>query len=532
MAGDWILAIDQGNGGPKVAAIGADGEILAQSLRGVAVTIEPDGTATQDAAEWIEAVVAAVRDVTAVVPGEALHAVAITGQWGSSVPVDAEGEPVGPVLLWADTRAKDYVQPIVSGPVAVAGYAPQKVLGWLKRTGGAPSVAGDDPTGHWQLLQHDLADVGRRTAYLLEPVDYLAFRLTGVVAATPASMILSWLTDNRPGAPVGYVAELVGKARRDPATLPPLRPTGSVQGPLTETMAARLGTRAGVPVITGIPDFHAAAVGSGAVEPFQSHFAISTTGWFSAPVPFKKTDIIHTIATVPGLTPDLPLVINNLDTAGAALSWLREQIIAPHDGLQGGGSGIGADGAADPRLPPSFDELTELAAGVPAGCEGLLFAPWLTGEHSPVADKNIRGTWLNLSLRTTRAALVRSVMEGVAFNARWLFGYYQKFLGQPVEVIRILGGGAQSDLWCQIMADVLNVPMERIADPRQAQLRGMALWAQVCLGECTLAEAAAQVPIDRTFTPNPAHRAEYDRLYAEYRKLYKTLKGSYRRLNG
>ncbi len=531
MTQPWILAIDLGNGGPKVAAVSLTGEILADRMEGVSVTISQDGTATQDPVEWLSALQIAARGVTAAVEGADLHAVAITGQWGSSVPVDSDGNPVGPALLWADTRGGRYVEPIVAGRFTVAGYAPHKVLPWLRITGGVPSNAGDDPTGHWQVLTHELADIGRRTRYLLEPVDFLAAQLTGVVAATPASMVLSWLTDNRPGAPLRYVPELVAKSRRPAQSLPPLRPTGSVQGRLRPAVASAFEVRSGVPVITGIPDFHAAALGSGAITPFATHLAVSTTAWLSAPVPFKKTDITHTIATVPGLEGQHPLVINNIDTAGAALTWLREQIIAPADGLLGGGSGIGADGAAAPGLPPSFDALTSLAASAPAGSEGVLFAPWLTGEHSPVADKNIRASWLNLSLRTDRAMLVRSVLEGVAYSTRWLLGPYEKFLGRRVDEVRVLGGGAQSDVWCQIFADVMDVRLVRVANPRQAQVRGVALWARVCLGELSLTEAAQQVPMDRTFAPSPANRAEYDRLFAEYRTLYSRLKKTYRRLN-
>ncbi|MCB0916506.1 MAG: FGGY-family carbohydrate kinase [Actinobacteria bacterium] len=527
----WILAIDLGNGGPKVAAVSLTGEILAHGMEGVAVTIDTDGTATQDPLEWLSALETAVADLADSVSRDQLHAVAITGQWGSSVPVGADGTPVGPVLLWADTRGGRHVAPIVAGRVTVAGYAPHKVLPWLRITGGIPSNAGDDPTGHWQVLSHELADVGRRTSFQLEPVDFLAAYLTGIVAATPASMVLSWLTDNRLGATPRYVPELVTRSRRPADTLPPLRPTGSVQGSLLPETAERLRLPAGVPVITGIPDFHAAALGSGAVTPYATHLAVSTTAWLSAPVPFKKTDIFHTIATVPGLQPELPLVINNIDTAGAALTWLREQVIAPADGLSGGGSGIGAAGAAPPGAPPSFEALTELAAQAPVGCEGVLFAPWLAGEHSPVADKRIRATWLNLSLRTDRATMVRSVLEGVAFSTRWLLGHYEKFLGREVTEIRILGGGAQSDVWCQIFADVLDVRLVRIAAPRQAQVRGVALWARVCLGELTLSEAAGKVPLEREFVPDPDNRVEYDRLFDTYRTLYSTLRKTYRRLN-
>ena len=116
--------------------------------------------------------------------------------------------------------------------------------------------------------------------------------------------------------------------------------------------------------------------------------------------------------------------------------------------------------------------------------------PWLNGERSPVEDKVVRAGWLNLSLRTDRAMLVRSVLEGVAYNSRWLFDAYEKFLKRPVPKVRILGGGAQSDLWCQIYADVLGRPVEQVADPRHAQLRGVALWARVCLGELTLDDDA------------------------------------------
>ena len=131
----------------------------------------------------------------------------------------------------------------------------------------------------------------------------------------------------------------------------------------------------GVPVVAGLRDLHAAVVGSGAIAPYQSHLAISTTAWLSAPVPFKKTDVLHQMASVPGLTPEMQVVADNIETGGAALTWLREQIIAPNDSLVGGGSGIGASGAAPPLSHPTFDDLFSLAAQAPPGSEGLIFTP-------------------------------------------------------------------------------------------------------------------------------------------------------------
>ncbi len=532
MGAPWILAIDLGNGGPKVAVVSREGDVLRTALRPVHLQVGLDGEATQDATEWWSGLLEAAREAIDAVDADrdALHAIAITGQWGSSVPVGAGGQPVGPVVLWADTRARDLVGGIIGGPLSVGGYAPQKVLPFIRLTGGAPSPSGADPTGHSMLLQARFADVYAKTKVILEPVDYLGLRFTGRAAATPASMTAAWLTDNRIGAPLGYVDALVARTRRDPRRLPELIPTGSVLGELLPEVARELGVSPGAPVVCGVPDLHAAVVGSGAVAPFESHIAISTTSWVGARVPFKRTDIFHQIATVPGLDPAHPIVANNQETGGAALQWLREQIVGASDGLLGGGSGIGADGAAPEVLAPSFDDLVALAGRAPAGCEGVLFMPWLNGERSPIEDKVARAGWLNLSLRTNRAILVRSVLEGVAYNSRWLFEAYEKYLKRPVPRVRILGGGAQSDLWCQIYADVLGRPVEQVTDPRHAQLRGVALWARVCLGELTLDDVPALAPAAATFSPSSDARV-YAASYAEYRKLYGNLKGLYHRLN-
>jgi xylulokinase len=528
----WILAVDLGNGGPKVAVCSLEGEVRRTAMRPVHVHVGLNGAATQDANEWWAELREAAREAIdgADADRAALHAVAITGQWGSSVPVGADGEPVGDVLLWSDTRARDLAREVIGGPINISGFAPHKVLPFVRITGGAPNPSGADPTGHSLLLRARLPEVYAKTVVILEPVDYLGLKFTGRAAATPASMLASWLTDNRLGAPPGYVDALVTKTRRDRARLPELIPTGSVLGALLPEVAAELGVAPGAPVVCGLPDLHAAVVGSGAVAPYETHIAVSTTSWIGARVPFKRTDILHQIATVPGLDPALPLVANNQETGGAALHWLREQIVAPHDGLLGGGSGIGASGAAGEALSPSFEDLLRLAGRAPAGCEGLLFMPWLNGERSPVEDKIVRAGWLNLSLRTDRAMLVRSVLEGVAYNSRWLLDAYEKFLRRPVPSVRILGGGAQSDLWCQIYADILGRPVEQVADPRHAQLSGVALWARVCLDELTLDETPALVRVAATFTPS-AHTQAYSVGYGEYRRLYRKLKGLYHRLN-
>ena len=215
----------------------------------------------------------------------------------------------------------------------MAGYSPLALWQWVRHSGGAPSTSGADPIGHILYLEHEEPDVARRTRWYLEPVDYLSMRLTGVAAASHASMTGAWLTDNRRPDRLEYDRVLVRRAGVPVDKLPPLVRTGTVVGEVRADVAEELGIPAGVPVVTGVPDLHSATVGSGAVLDYQTHLAISTTSWISCPVPMKKTDAERQIASVPGLGSGGYLVVDNHDTGGLCLAWLRDNVIAPHDAL-------------------------------------------------------------------------------------------------------------------------------------------------------------------------------------------------------
>jgi xylulokinase len=366
--------------------------------------------------------------------------------------------------------------------------------------------------------------------WYLEPVDYLAMRFTGVPAATHASMTAAWLTDNRRLDLLAYDDDLVGRAGVDSAKLPPLVPTGSVIGPVRDDVAAELGLPAGVQVVAGVPDLHAAAVGSGSLGEGQAHMAISTTSWISLPVDRKRTDVRHGMATIPGLDGGY-LLANNHDTSGLCLQWLRDNVLAPEDGLFGPAPAPDGDGREAVAPGCSFDDLTALAATSPPGARRVIFTPWLEGERTPVSDSHLRGGFHNVSLATTRADLVRAVMEGVAYNDHWLHGHVERFAGRRLDPVRIVGGGAQSDLWCQIHADVMDRTIERVADPMHAQLRGAALLAGMSLGHVDRTEVRDLVEVDATFTPDAANRGVYDRLSAELPNLYASQRKMFRRLN-
>ncbi|HEY4331660.1 MAG TPA: FGGY-family carbohydrate kinase, partial [Ilumatobacteraceae bacterium] len=480
------------------------------AFRSVDTTIVAGGGGEQDPAEWWTGVVSAAQEVVAGADSSPCAGIGITGQWGSTVPIDAAGDAIGPCVLWSDHRGGPWSSKIAGGRLSVSGYAPRKIVTWLRLAGGAPNPNGADPTGHVQRMLHEEPAAYARTAAHIEPVDYIGLRLTGRVAATPASMIASWLTDNRADAPIAYAPALVKLARREPAKLPHLLPTGSRLGTLLPAVAAELGLDAATPVVCGVPDLHTAAIGAGGVADFAGHIAISTTAWVSAPVPFKKTDITHQMASIPGLRAGSYLVANNHETGGAALRWLRDNVVGDAD----------------------YDTLTALAATAAAGSGGIIFCPWLSGERSPVSDENLRASFLNVSIAATRADLVRSVLEGVAYNARWLLEATEHFAGRPLDGLRLLGGGATSDLWCQIHADVIGRPIHQVADPVNVNVRGAAWFAALHLGHLTLDEIAGRSPAARVFHPVAAASRAYAPLYAEFVRLAKSQKAMYGRLNG
>ena len=330
-------------------------------------TVVGDGGArTQDAEHWWTVICESVRRGVAAVDASRVVAVSVTGQWASTVPVDEAGHPVGPCVLWSDTRGAPYSRAAVGGPVS--GYAPKALATWLRRSGGVPDTSGSDPVGHMLFLQHECPEVLARARWLLEPVDYLTMRFTGMPAATLASMTGAWLTDIRSLATLDYDDVLVRAAGVDGSLLPPLVATGSVLGRVLPEVATVLGIPATAVAVTGLPDLHAAVVGAGAVELGQPHASIGTTAWISAPVPRKKTDVLRRQASVPGLDNASYLLANNQDSAGRNLQWWRDTV-APD---------------------VSYEALLAEAAATPPGAGGVVFTPWLTGERSPIDDRRAR----------------------------------------------------------------------------------------------------------------------------------------------
>jgi xylulokinase len=508
-----VLAIDLGTSGPKVGLVSDEGTVLASEFEPVATQLGPRGLAEQRPADWWTAVAAASRRLLARRQSDRRHVIAVglTAQWAGTVAVDADGEPLCPAIIWMDARGAPHVRRLVGGPIRVAGYDPRKLAKWVRRTGGAPALSGRDPVGHILWLRAERPEVERAAAHLLEPVDWLGFRLTGRVATTGTTATLHWVTDTRDPRRIRYDDELFRLAGLRREQLPELLETNAVLGPLTETARAELGLDASVPAVAGSPDMMSAAIGSGAVADHAAHLYVGSSSWLSCHVPYKRTDVLHSFASLPSALPHRWLVACEQDTAGACLEHMREMLLP----------GSGDDG---------FDGLTRLAEDAPPGSGGVLFTPWLNGERAPVDDALIRGGLHNITLATTREQVARSVFEGVALNTRWMHQSVERFCRRRLEPIAFVGGGARSALWGQIMADVLGRTVHRIADPRSANLRGAALLALVGLGRLETDELNGRAPVAAVHTPGKAAKRTYDDLFAAFRGTYRAGRRTRRRL--
>lgn len=517
----FILAIDLGTSAVKTALVSSLGEAFAVQTRPIETRLLPGGGAEQDPAQWWTATCDAARATLAAMPGEAARtlAVACTTQWAVTVPVDSSGMHLGPAISWMDSRGAPYVRRAVGGWPQVMGYQVYKLWTWVRLTGGCPSRAGVDGLGHILFLKHERPEVYRAAYKFVEPMDYLVGRLTGRVVASFGTMFPYWLTDNRDPNRIAFHPRLVTWSGIEPEKLPPLLPVGSVVGEVKPEVAEDWGLPSGTRVVAGSCDGQSAAIGAGAVRDFDAYFYVGSTSWMSCHVPRKKTDLVHMLTTMPAALPGRYVVMAEQGMAGRFLEVVKDNLLLP---------------PSDPsvaRLSDPYGYLDGLASQVPVGSEGVRFTPWVNGILVPANDPFTRSTLANLSHRTTRAHVVRAVLEGVACNVRWLRNHVERFVGRRFPRLRFIGGGANSDLWCQIFADVLGVPVERVTAPRAANAVGAALAAFVALGHRTLDDIEQAVRVDRTFSPSPTAVRVYDAMYGEFLHLYRRLRPTYRRWN-
>ena len=518
----FVLAIDLGSGGAKAAVVDDSGRIVGFAAEKVPVHLLPQGGAEQDPQDWWTAVRNAATKALAdsCVPPDRVFAVSCDSQWSVVVPIDREGEPLMRAVHWLDTRGGQYNRALTRGFPSIQGYNLCKLLKWIRLTGLAPTHSGVDSLGHVLFIRNERPDIYRRTYKFLEPMDYLNFRLTGRCAATQATMIPFLVVDNRRWSSTEYCLDLLRLAGIDREKFPDLIANDGEVGTLSPEAARELGLPTATRVLAGINDTHATAIGAGAVRDFDGIVYIGTSAVLTCHIPFKKADLQHMMTSMPSPLEQKYLLMAEQGNGGKNLDFYLRNIVYAEDEF---GTG--------PLPPDAYDRVNRMVARVEPGSGGVLFLPWLNGTLAPEENAKARGGFFNLSLSSTRAQMTRAILEGLAFNSRWTIGPAEKFTGRRFERFRFAGGGALSDVWAQIHADVLGVPVLRVADPDRTTIRGVAFFALARLGFRSLEELPSLVKIDRVFEPQAQNRKIYDKLYRQFREIYKRNKKVFSALN-
>jgi xylulokinase len=517
----YILAVDLGTSGCKCALVGRDGVVHHWAFRPVPLHMVDQVGAEQSPEDWWSAFVDAGREVIAQLPesGE-IAAICCSCQGECTVAVDRAGRPLHRAMLWLDMRGGPMIRRRAGrGKLALAGYDPVKLHRWINRTGGAPALSGKDTAGHMAFIQEMWPEVYERTYKFLNCLDYMNLRLTGRFVATVDSILTSWVTDNRDAANIHYDRTLIKQCGIAGEKLPEIVQCTDVIGFLCTSAAEELGLPNKTPVVAGAVDNSAAAVGSGAVRDSEAHLYIGTSSWIGAHVAFKKTDVLRQIASVPCAVDGRYLAMALQSSAGANLSFLCDKVFFHQDGF------------STERPQDHYSTLEKIAEAVPPGARGLLYTPWMFGERSPVDNPSLRAGFLNLSLRHSREDMIRAVLEGVALNTRWMVVPFQRFLKKPIDEITTVGGGATSDVWCQIFADVLNLRVCQVESPIQANAVGAGLIGFVGTGALSFADIPKLTRTRRVYLPDAGTKAVYDELFETFKLAYQQLAPLYRRLN-
>lgn len=496
-----LLGIDIGTSGTKTLLCDDDGKVRATATAEHPIRSPRPGWSEQNPIDWWHACGVATRAAmrkAGLKPAD-VKAIGLSGQMHGSVFLGGGEHPLRPALLWNDQRTgrqceqiteqaggRERLIELVANP-ALTGFTAPKIL-WVR--------------------QHE-PKLYAKVRKILLPKDYIRFRMTGEYATEVSDASGMLLLDVRRRT---WSERLLGLLDIDPALLGRLYESHEVTGSLTRDAAEHLGLNEGTPVVGGAGDQAAGAVGNGIVQSGVVSATLGTSGVVFAHADQPTLDPLGRVHTMCHAVAGKWCVFGCMLSAGGSFQWFRNTL----------GQQEVAD-ARKRRLDP-YALLTQLAETAPLGCEGLFFLPYLTGERCPHPDPLARGGWIGVTARTTRAMLVRSLLEGITFGMR---DAIQIMRGMNIDVsqVRASGGGARSAFWRQLQADVYDAQIV-LTNAEEGPAYGVALLAGVGIGLWKDVETACRQTIRVTsrVKPNRKRADAYAKHHAVYAKLYEDLK--------
>ena len=497
---DQVIGVDIGTQSTKAVLVARDGTILAQASCAYAPDTPRPNWAEQHADVWHDAVESCLAEVARTAPAGTVKAICVSSLYGGSgIPVDAGMRPLHPCLIWMDRRAEPQVAWV-------------KANLDLDHLGRVTGNGVDSYHGFTKMmwLRDERPDLWERTALFLPPNAYVIHRLTGEVAVDHSSAgNIGGVYDVAARAWSSEMLDLLGI----PVRMMPERLVASIDvvGGLTSEAAARLGLPAGTPVIAGGVDAAVATYAAGVVKPGHHVAMIGTSMCWGYVAP--TADAAHGLIAFPYVVGDDLYVFGGAATAGASVTWYREQFCQAEV----------VEGRATGRDPHAI--LEDSAAAIAPGSDGVVFLPYLMGERSPVWDGRASGAFVGLNLFHTRAHLYRAVLEGVTLALRHNMEAGVKGSAELERRLVVVGGAARSDLWMQIIADVTGYPIWTIREDVEAAL-GAARMAALGVGLIALDDRDSWITLVERAVPDIARKARYDAVFAVYAGLYPALRES------
>src|ERR1700736_5831597 len=445
----YVLGIDVGTGGTRALIVDDSGRIVASATEEHEPFASPKiGWAEQRPEDWWRAAGVAGRTVLAGgnLRGDQISCVGFSGQMHGAVMLDAAGEVVRPALIWCDVRTEKQCKELNEriGAERLIQLACSPALPNFTRT-------------KFLWVRANEPENWKRVRSVMLPKDYVRFRLTGERAIDVADASGTLMMDV---ARRKWSAEVLRAAEIDMSLLPAVFESPAICGWISGAGAQATGLVAGTPVVAGAGDQSAGATGMGIVAPGAVSATIGTSGVVFAATDRPALDPRGRLHTFCHAIPGRWFVMGVTQAAGLSLRWFRDQF------------DCGTNGHSD-----SYERLTAEAANAPAGCDDLLWAPYLLGERTPYLDPGARGVLVGLTASHTRDHVIRAIMEGVTFSLRDTFTIFKQ-IGVPVEAIRLGGGGARSKLWRQIQADVYGQQVETV-EAEEGAAYGAAILAGV-----------------------------------------------------
>ena len=526
------LAYDIGTTGVKTCLfeIGEEIKLLSAATEGYELYVFPDGGAEQDPNEWWQAMCNTTRKVMkkSKVKAEEIDGISFCSQMQGLVLVDKDGLPVRRAMSYMDQRARKELKEYMAHGVQGAGGNIVKVLKSLKVTGAA-SVSVKDPIYKYLWVKNNEPENFRHVHKWLDVKEALIARMTGEFIMTEDSAFATLLYDIHDGKHC-WSPEMCKMFGIDMNHLAKIIKSTDKVGTLTKQAADELGLAEGIAVFGGGGDASLIGVGAGAVKLHDTHVYVGTSGWVSTVVDKSLVDTSALIAATVGAQPGLYNYFAELETAGKCVEWVKDHLALDEIGIYLKKTHVAED--MESQYTNLYQYMSAVTQSVPAGSNGVIFAPWLHGNRCPFEDPNARGMFFNISLETGKSELIRSVAEGVCLHMRWFLETEEKKTPTS-QIIRFVGGGALADSTSQILADCTGRIVETVPSPQNVGAVGAAVIVAVGIGVIdSVSDAGKLIKADKIFKPNPANKAVYDKNYKAYKELYKANKNIFEILNG